>query len=281
MSGVPSGRIVIDVGRYQDEESLFNGMPTLAQHLKSTVKPVRDAITSQVHERRYWAFWDKREELFREVDQLDRFIVLAGDTRVPVFLFREDHHSLLSHKVVVIASDSAPVMGALSSTVHTAWFEQMRTGRGTTSNYVVSRCLRTFPFPDLDSLNLRKAAEAFLITRGEALSKAVSPTKLYNLIDDPAATLREVERLREAQVNLDASVVASYGWSGLDLSYGYFELAGVRRFTCDPSQRDEIRRRLLNENHRLSAAADAAEPRSAINRRPARGVSNGTEPLFS
>jgi hypothetical protein len=171
-------------------------------------------------------------------------------------------------------------MGTLSSAVHTAWFEKMRTGRGTTSNYVVSRCLRTFPFLGLDSLNLRKAADTFLVTRENALSKVVSPTKLYNLLDDPTVTLSGVTSLREAQIYLDASVVSSYGWSDLKLNYGYFELAGVRRFTCDPSQRDEIRRRLLSENRRLSAASNVAEPRPAIRRRLTSGGLNRTETLF-
>lgn len=281
MSGVPSGRNVIDVGTYVDENSLRREMPTLFEHLRLTVKPVRDAITSQVHEHRYWAFWDKREELFREVEKLDRFIVLAGDTRVPVFLFRHDHRPLLSHKVVVIASASASVLGVLSSTVHSAWFERTRTGRGTTSNYVVSRCLRTFPFPGLENPNVLIAADEFITARDKALSEITSPTKLYNLLDDPSAGGYVVSRLREAQTALDAAVVASYGWSDVELHHGFHELAGVLRFTCDSAQRDELRRRLLEENHRRAAAEAAASPKKAANGRKAKAVSQQAEVLFS
>ena len=281
MSGVPSGRNVIDVGTYADEESLRREMPNLWEHLRLTVKPVRDAITSQVHERRYWAFWDKREELFREVEKLDRFIALTRDTRVPVFLFRRDHRALLSDKVVVIASASASVLGVLSSTVHSAWFEKTRTGRGTTGSYIVSRSLRTFPFPDLENPDLLFAADDFIAARDEALSEITSPTKLYNLLDDPSAGGHAVSRLREAQKGLDAAVIASYGWSDLELHHGFHELAGVLRFTCDSTQRNELRRRLLDENHRRAAAEAAASPKKAANVRKAKAVSQQTEVLFS
>lgn len=281
MSGVPSGRNVIDVGTYVDEDSLRREMPNLWEHLRLTVKPVRDAITSQVHEHRYWAFWDKREELFREVEKLDRFIALTRDTRVPVFLFRRDQRALLSDKVVVIASASASVLGVLSSTVHSAWFEQTRTGRGTTSSYIVSRCLRTFPFPDLENPDLIFAADDFIATRDEALSEITSPTKLYNLLDDPSVTVSAVSRLREAQMILDAAVVASYGWHDLNLHHGFHELAGVRRFTCDSPQRDELRRRLLKENHRRAAAEAAATPKKTSKGRKAKSMSEGMETLFS
>ncbi|MCU6480471.1 Eco57I restriction-modification methylase domain-containing protein [Arthrobacter sp. A2-55] len=281
MSGVPSGRKVIDVGAYVDEDLLRMDMPNLFEHLRLTVKPARDAITSQVHEHRYWAFWDKREELFQETEKMDRFIALAGDTRVPVFLFMHDHRPVLSHKVVVIASASASALGVLSSSLHSAWFERTRTGRGTTSNYVVSRCLRTFPFPDLENLNLLVAADEFIAARDEALSVITSPTKLYNQLDDPSVNGYSISRLREAQMALDAAVVSSYGWNDLDIHHGFHELAGVVRFTCDSAQRNEMRRRLLEENHRRAAEEAAASPKKTTRGRKTKSASEGMETLFS
>jgi hypothetical protein len=281
MSGTPSGRVVIDAGIYSDESGFFDEMPTLAGHLRATVKPVRDAITSQIHEHRYWAFWDKRENLFRQIDQIGRFITLAGDTRVPVFLFWEDRASLLSHKVVIIASDSPSVIGTLSSTVHSSWFEKLRTGRGATSNYVVSRCLRTFPFPDLDHPGLLQASEKFLAARDNALERVISATTLYNLMDDPECTRSDVERLREAQMQMDAAVLDSFGWGSLRLRYGYFELAGVRRFTCTPSQRDEIRRLLFDENSRRDMADVVANLKKTSKARNRESAPGEMETLFS
>lgn len=254
MSGVPSGRVAVDAGSYPTELALLADMPTLGHHLKRTVQPIRDAITSQIHETRYWAFWDKRERLFQAVEPLERFIVVARDTRAPVFLFVDDHRALYSYKVVVIASDQATVVGALSSSPHLAWFERLRTGRGTTSSYIVSRILWTFPLPDLADANLRAASDAFLSARGEALVAFGAPTKLYNSMDDRSFSSPAVETLRAAQIELDRAVLQSYGWGDLQLTHGFFEVGGVDRFTCAPDQLDEMRRRLLAENGRRAAS---------------------------
>lgn len=258
MSGKSSGRLIIDVGKYANEHDLISEMPTLATHLQQTVKPIRDKITSQIHEARYWAFWDKRERLMADVASLDKFIVLARDTRVPVFTFSNDHQSVFNDNVILMASDSASILGILSSTVHAAWFEQTRTGRGTTSCYVVSRCLRTFPFPLHTGDQLANESDRFINTRDCALKKFASQTQLYNHLDDPAVDDPLVVNLRAAQRDLDAAVCSSYGWDDLHLEHGFFELAGVRRFTCDPRQRSQMRRRLLDEN--LSRGSEQTSP---------------------
>lgn len=156
MSGLPSDRWAIDVGKYETEPELFEGAPILAAHLRRLVKPVRDGVTSQVHEHRFWAFWDKREDLMDAINELDQFIVLAKDTRVPVFTFTNDHKALYSDKVILISSEDPFILGVLSSATHTAWFERTRTGRGKTSSYIVSRCLRTYPFPSTEKAGVRE-----------------------------------------------------------------------------------------------------------------------------
>lgn len=280
MSGTSSGRVVIDVGEFSDENTFSLEMPALSAHLRRTVKPIRDSITSQIHERRYWAFWDKRERLISATKSLERFIVAAGDTRVPVFLFSSDHEAVYSHKVVLIASDSPSILGVLSSTVHSAWFEQTRTGRGTTSNYVVSRCLQPFPFPPVFDTSLVEAALKFLNVRDHALKEFVSPTLLYNLIDDPSVNSPAILDLRDSQRELDLAVCNSYGWGDFSIDHGFFDLAGVRRFTCTPTQRSEIRRRLLDANRLLAADSGARSTRSAKGRKSG-GVPERMDTLFS
>ncbi len=258
MSGKPSGRYAIDARQFESETELFESAPNFARYIFETVKPVRDAVTSQVHERRYWAFWDKRVNLFAEIEKLGRFIALAGDTRVPVFLFSQDARSVYSHKVVLLASDRAEVLGVLSSAAHTAWIETMRTGRGTTGNYVVSRVLRTFPFPENRPEELRAAAEAFIAVREVALAAYTSPTVVYNLLDDEACQSTEILNLREAQVSLDQVVIDAYGWGDLDLKHAFVMVAGVRRFGLADDVRDELRRRLFAENLRQAEATGVA-----------------------
>ncbi|MFM9262542.1 DNA methyltransferase [Rhodococcus sp. 5A-K4] len=279
LSGSSSGRVAIDAGRFKDETALVSEMPALAKHLQRTVKPLRDAITSQIHERRYWAFWDKRDRLISATQQLDRFIVIARDTRVPVFVFASDHESIYSDKVVIIATDSPLILGILSSTVHAAWFERTRTSRGSTSCYIVSRCLRTFPLPPSIDDTLLDASLRFSSARDRALAELISVTRLYNLVDDPAVNEPVVVDFRNAQRELDHAVCRSYGWNDLSIEHGFFKLADVRRFTCSSVQRAEMCRRLLVENG--TQAAKEEKIKSTGKRRASKRVSEESETLFS
>ena len=184
---------------------------------------------------------------------------------------------MFSDKVIVIASELASTLGVLSSTIHSAWFEKTRTGRGAGSSYVVSRCLRTFAFPNLIDVAIEETANEFEDIRNQALESYISVTKLYNSLDNPEVNSKSIVRLREAQVSLDDAVINSYGWNDLQLSYGFFELAGVTRFTCSPDQRNEIRKRLLKENtdqfntdlrqrgnNQVSEIADQGTPEGAL-----------------
>lgn len=248
MSGIPSRKWAIDVGDINNETELFEKYPNLARHLRETVLPVRELVTSQVHEERYWAFWDKRESLFAQVDALDRFVLATKDTRVPVFQFSEDAYPIYSDTVVVIATDSATTLGALSSSIHSAWFEKTRTGRGSASRYVVTRCLKTFPFPTDFESQLIESTDVFLNVRSSLQQETKSMTQLYNQLDDQDLNNESISALRDAQVELDHAVLRSYGWDDMKLIHAFEELAGSIRFTVKSAQREEIRRRLLSLN---------------------------------
>lgn len=273
MSGRESTRLVVDLNSIQTEEELFARAPVLGAHLLRTVAPVRAKVTSQVHEARYWAHWDKRERLVSAARALPRFVVVAYATRVPVFMFSDDDRSLFTDNVVILATDSASVLGALSSSIHASWFERTRTGRGATSNYVVSRTLRTFPLPEDADGRLAEAAESLVALRDEALRDVVSPTALYNRIDDPANRDGWSVKMRRGLVALDTAVLDAYGWSDLYPVYGHFEIAGTVRYTVDEAQRLELRRRLLALNHERAKAEGQDVP--------GQGSSTGQDTLFA
>lgn len=272
LSGLDSGRFAIDVNQFGTEEELFNNAPVLAAHLRATVKPVRDAITSQVHDSRYWGHWDKREKLFAAVASTPVFLATAETTRIPVFLRLNDARPLFSHKVIVFATDSLVHFGVLSSAAHFAWFEESRTPRGATSSYTVTRVLRPFPFPS-DSAKVASAAESLEDVRRSALEKYVSVTKLYNAFDHRAEADPLVVALRNAQVRLDEEVCRAYGWDDLELVHGFFDFSAGEHFTVSPKNRAKIRSRLLAENRRRAGA----EGRNA----PSPKSSSGQDTLFA
>ncbi|WP_435084450.1 Eco57I restriction-modification methylase domain-containing protein [Gordonia hongkongensis] len=248
LSGQPSGRLAIDVNCFTNEDELVHAAPTLAAHLFRTVKPIRDAVTSQVHDTRYWAHWDKREALFSAVGKLNRFLVLARDTRVPAFLITDDNRSLYSDKVVILATDQFAHYGILNSGIHYAWFERTKTGRGATSSYIVSRCLRTFAFPSEPRTEIDKAARSYEAARSRALMSCTSITELYNDIDDSLNMCEEVRNVRDAQVALDVVVLRAYGWEDINLDYGHQLSNTGTRWSPSGESRAEIVRRLAALN---------------------------------
>lgn len=264
LSGRASGRVAIDVNGFGTETDLVRHAPRIASHLVNSVKPVRDAVTSQVHEARFWAHWDKREALFAAVAELDWFLVLAKDTRVPVFVRTADRESLYSDKVIVFATDNPDHFGVLSSGIHYSWFERTKTGRGKTSSYIVSRCLRTFAFPHSGNGQIGKAADDFDRSRRDALTSSVSFTDLYNEVDNPANFSEEISRFRAAQVALDEVVLHAYGWTDLALDYGHWDIGAGARWSPSAAARGEIVRRLIALNKDYSGSGESTSiPESA------------------
>jgi len=78
-------------------------------------------------------------------------------------------------------------------------------------------------------------------------------TTFYNALHAPSERSLELQRLRDAQVNIDRSVAAAYGWSDLPLDHDFHEVdylpANDRvRFTISERARREVLRRLAELN---------------------------------
>lgn len=137
-------------------------------------------------------------------------------------------------KVVLIASDDASILGALSSRFHKAWSDQAGgwLGVGNHAVYSKSRCFDPFPFPDptpAQAARIAALAEELDAHRKRVLAERpkLTLTGLYNVLErlragvDPA-TLTAPERrifdeglvliLKELHDRLDAAVADAYGW---------------------------------------------------------------------
>ena len=66
---------VINFGVSELEEARLYASPFRV--VTDLVKPYRDKLTGQIHERRYWLFWDKRERFYERIRELDRVLVSA------------------------------------------------------------------------------------------------------------------------------------------------------------------------------------------------------------
>jgi len=92
--------------------------------------------------------------------------------------------------------------------------------------------------------------------RAIMLEQNLGLTKLYNRINDPEIADTDdpdVARLRAIHVELDAAVMAAYGWEDVELDHGFHTYRQMTRWTVSPAARVEILDRLLEENHRRAA----------------------------
>ena len=184
LTGTPDSaptRLVLNLSTETDERRVRQELPTLYRHLAQTVKPVRDRLTGQIHQEDFWRFWDLRPSLYAALTQLDRTIVCSRLSRVVMFEMVPTGGVVFSDQVVVIATKAIELLGLLQSSLHSAWIDRYKTGRGGGTRYVVTRCLRTFAFPE-DLAALRDDASAYVATRN-ALRRnhRLSLTKTYNL----------------------------------------------------------------------------------------------------
>ncbi|MBP6676791.1 MAG: hypothetical protein KA185_16020 [Vitreoscilla sp.] len=138
----------------------------------------------------------------------------------------------------MFALDDTLYLGLLSSHVHVEWAMASggRLGVGNDSRYNKSRCFETFPFPHEDTgltpeltARIRTLAEQLDAHRKvrQAAHEAVTLTGLYNVLDklrrnEPLTPkdklLHEqglVSVLRTLHDELDAAVLAAYGWNDL------------------------------------------------------------------
>ena len=95
-----------------------------------------------------------------------------------------------------------------------------------------------------------------------------SLTQIYNLFHDDSATESIVADLRDAQVNLDSTMLSCYGWSDIQLDFDFRDAKfiaedGAKRFTVPDKTRLEILRRLsqLNEARYEEEVENGLQPK--------------------
>jgi hypothetical protein len=221
-------RYVIDFsGMTEDHARVAN---TVAfQHVLDHVWPERRVNRRESIRRLWWRFGWERPELRKALNGLTRWIGTPETAKHRSFQFISTDY-LPEHKIVVLASDDATILGILSSRIHQIW---AKAAGGTLEDrpvYNKTRCFDPFPFPAC-SVPLRKRIESLgeSIDRHRKTRQALHPeltiTGLYNVLeklrsgDALTATERAVHErglvsvLRQLHDQLDAAVCDAYGWS--------------------------------------------------------------------
>ncbi len=208
--------------------------PAAYQHVLTTVKPKRDQNNRASYRDKWWLFAENRSTFRPALTDLSRYIATVETSKHRFFTFL-DQSILPAHKLVVIAHDDAWLLGVLSSAIHVRWalIAGGRLGVGNDPVYAKTKCFETFPFPaatEAQMACIRELGERLdgLRRAQQAAHPELTLTGLYNVLAKVRSSqpLTAAERrlhddglvslLKQLHDELDAAVLAAYGWSDLE-----------------------------------------------------------------
>lgn len=223
--------------------------PEALEIVRRLVKPKRDQSNRATYRDNWWKFAERAINLYETIRDLNHVLAisLVSNSVMPV---RVPTGPVFAHKCAVFAIDSFAGLAFLSSSVHTIWTIRYSSTMRRDINYSPSDVFLTLPrptsTPDMERVGRRLDSERreLMLDRGWGL------TTTYNHVHDPADRDPKVQVLRELHAEIDAAVLAAYGWSDLDLEIGHHPTKIGTRWTVSKEARFELLDRLLEENHR-------------------------------
>jgi len=222
--------------------------PLAFERVERLVKPERARNNRRVRREQWWTYAEPAKGLYAAIADLDQVIAITLVSSV-VQPVRVATGQVFAHKLAIFACSTPDVLGLLSSAIHGEWARRYASSLETRVNYSPSDVFDTFPQPE-DSATLSTCGLAIESARNDVMSgHGVGLTATYNLVNDSSVEAEEVVALREAHVELDRAVLATYGWSDLEPGHGFFETEQGVRFAMDPLVTAEVLDRLLELNH--------------------------------
>ena len=217
LTQTPHGVMVIDLfGLTADE--FRRRFPEVYQRVLERVKPERDQNKRQSRKDNWWLFGETNPKLRWQLAGLGRYIATVETAKHRTFCFLEQS-VLPDNMLIAIALDDAWAL-ATNGTLEDR------------SRYTKTRCFETFPFPAPGApqqARIRQLAEDLDAHRKQrqALHPGLTMTGMYNVLEHlrTGAPLSPKDRviheqglvaiLRQLHDELDAAVLAAYGWDDL------------------------------------------------------------------
>ena len=265
----PRGVKVIDLFGLSAEEVRIR-YPATYQWVLERVKPERDHNKRESRRERWWIFGEPCPKFRAASSGLHRYVATVKTAKHRLFQFL-DSDILPDSKLIAITSADAYHLGVLSSRVHVCFATAAGgwLGVGNDPTYVKGRSFEAFPFPDAtpeQTTRIRDLAEQLDAhrKRQQAAHAALTLTGMYNVLEKlksgEALTAKEkiiheqglVSVLKTLHDELDAAVLAAYGWGDLAPSLS------------DPEQQEAAGETLLVRLVALNAERVAEEAQGRI-----------------
>ena len=238
------------------------------------VKPFRARSNRKVYRERWWQYAEKQPALRRAISDLDHVLVFAQTTRtqMPVLV---SANQVLSHMLVVIATNETSKLGLHSSEFQFWWTVKNGSTLETRLRYIPSDCFETLPQARLTE-RMGQAGDELAAFRPIVMERRKGNnfglTALYSLVHTEFVHDEDIARLREIHVEIDEAVREAYAfdeerepaireyeasvasaplpaWREIDLGHAFHETELGMRFTINAQARADVLDKLLALNH--------------------------------
>lgn len=266
-------------------ESDAKRYPLLYEQVKNLVFPERDALkdntTAKGYREKWWLFGRDGKNLyhsvgrgwlfqrhpkgnFPEIPMTSVISFSTGATKYPCFTFIENNY-VFANSLCVIASSSPSLFACLSSDIHGVWAFEHGSRLKDDLRYAHGDIFETFPFPSgvlEGEKSLDEIGQAYFNARQEyLLQHNKGMTKFYNDLHNETLDTPEIANCRCLHAKLSESILVAYGFSDIDLDYGFREVPYLPerdrvRYTMSEDARQDILTRLAELNrcrHELEA----------------------------
>lgn len=227
-------RLILDVGKLSLEE--LKEIKPIFHWLDQKVRPQRLELRQAAAREQWWRFWNRRTGLYQKLAPLQRCIATVLVSRHVAFDFADTANRVFGHKLGVFALDQDWHLALLQSRVHIAWAWYHSGQRGHHSlNYAPTKCFDNFipPHPWKGSCPgpLQSIATEFVDLRQKAQCRqGLGLSQFYRRLHDPKFDEAWLRAQRELHRELDAAVLASYGWQHLTLPTMHAPLSQRHQF---------------------------------------------------
>ena len=167
--------------------------PAVYQWLLERVKPERDQNPRAARRDLWWIFGEPCTKFRQALPPLRRYIATIKTAKHRTFQFL-DSSILPDSKLIAVVSDTAFVLGVLSSRLHETWSIATGSTLEDRPTYVKTTCFETFPFPDQDTgltselrQHIATLAEQIDVHRKRVLSQLPSSPSAPNQADSLGA----------------------------------------------------------------------------------------------
>lgn len=287
-------RFIICLEECETLDEAEEKFPSLLEHLREFVLPVRLEQKNEGAKRKWWRYYRYNKLCYENLKTIRRYFVAARTTKHLSFS-ETTGGKIFTDAVYVFTTDRWDLYSVVQSTLHEVWARKYSGALKQDLRYSPSKCFDTFPFPNdlwqTANSKLAKIGEQYHeFRRSLMLQLWLGLTNIYNLFhnrdltpeivakiskktqEEAESGYHDILQLRYLHRELDRAIRDDYGWDDLDLEHDFHEFETLPendriRYTISPAVRREVLKRLLALNHQRAAEQATSAPAKTTQRK--------------